>query len=143
MYEIIAIGSATRDNFLESEYQIIDWPDTPSKKALVFPFAEKISVKKLYSTIGGNSANASVTFARQGFKTACFAKLGKDLAGKELVGHLKKEGVATKLVVYSEEKPTAYSVLLLSGGERTILGYHGASDTVVRSEEHTSELPSQ
>ena len=101
MKDVIAIGSATRDNFLESEYQVIDWPETPSKKALVSPFAEKIGVKKLYSTIGGNSANASVTFARQGFKTACFAKLGKDLAGKELVSHLKKEVVATKPIIYS------------------------------------------
>ena len=143
MKDIIAIGSATRDNFLESDYQMIDWPDTPSKKALVFPFAEKIGVKKFYSTIGGNSANASVTFARQGFKTACFAKLGKDLAGKELISYLKKEGVATKLAVYSDEKPTAYSVLLLSGGERTILGYHGASDTVVLEDFNLKKLKSR
>src|SRR3989344_4981509 len=131
MNDIITIGSITRDNFLEADYEIVNWPKAQSGKALALPFGEKLEVKRVYSTIGGNSANASVTFARQGFKTACFAKLGKDLAGKELVSHLKKEGVATKLVVYSEEKPTAYSVLLLSGGERTILGYHGASDTVV------------
>lgn len=130
MFDVIAIGSATRDNFLEGDYQLIDWKDTPSKKALLFPFGEKLGVNKVHFTIGGNSANASVTFARQGFKTSCFSKIGKDLPGKELVAHLKKEGVDTSSIVYSDEKPTAYSVLLLRDGERTILGYHGASDTV-------------
>lgn len=143
MFDIVAIGSATRDNFLESDYQLIGWPDTPSKKALVFPFGEKFGINKVYFTIGGNSANASITFARQGFKTACFAKLGKDLPAKEIVAHFKREKVDTKLVVYSKEKPTAYSVLLLKGGERTILNNHGAADSVVLDDFDWKKLKSK
>ncbi len=129
MYEVVTIGSVTRDNFLESDFELINWPKSPSGKAICLPFGEKLEVKKVFLTIGGNSANASVTFARQGFKTACFGKIGDDLAGRELDARLKKEKVQPLFAV-SKERPTAYSALLLHGGERTILGYHGASDTL-------------
>ncbi len=129
MFDIVTIGSVTRDNFLESDYKLINWPEAPSGKAICLPFGEKLEVNKVFLTIGGNSANASVTFARQGFKTACFGKIGDDLAGQELEARLKKEKVQP-LFPKSKEMPTAYSVLLLEKGERTILGYHGASDTL-------------
>lgn len=130
MFDVITIGSATRDNFLRGKYPLIDWKNAPSGKAYVLPYGEKLGVDFAYFTIGGNAANAGVTFARHGFKTACVAKIGKDLPAKEFLAHLKREGVSAKLIVQTGEKPTAYSVLLLSEtGERTILGYHGASDT--------------
>lgn len=129
MFDVIAIGSATRDNFLKGKFQLTDWKEVPSGKAIIFPFGEKIEVSEFYPTLGGNSANASVTFARHGFKTACVAKIGKDLAAKEFLAQLKKDGVKTKLVIQTDEKPTAQSFLLLKDGERSILGYHGASDT--------------
>lgn len=130
MWDVVAIGSATRDNFLRGKYPLVDFKDSPSGKAYLLPYGEKLGVDYFYPTIGGNAANASVTFARHGFKTACVAKIGKDLPAKEFLAHLKREGVSTKLVSQTDEKPTAYSVLLLSEtGERTILGYHGASDT--------------
>lgn len=128
MYDVITIGSATRDNFLENDYPLIDWKAAPSGKAIVLPFGEKLGVDKVHFTIGGNAANASVSFARQGFKSACAAKIGDDLPGKEFLAHLKREKVATSLIAKSQEKPTAYSALLLKGGERTILNHHGASD---------------
>jgi sugar/nucleoside kinase (ribokinase family) len=96
---------------------------------MVLPWGEKLGVDDVYFTIGGNAANAGVTFARQGFKTACAAKIGKDLPAREFLAHLKREGVAVKLIKQTGEKPTAYSALLLRDGERTILSYHGASDT--------------
>lgn len=130
MFDVITIGSATRDNFLKGNYPIITSKDSPSGKAYALPYGEKLGVDYFYSTIGGNAANASVTFARHDFRTACVAKIGKDLAAKEFLAQLKKDGVNAKLIAQTDEKPTAYSVLLLSEeGERTILGYHGASDT--------------
>ena len=142
MHDIVTIGSVTRDNFLEGDYEIINWPKSPSGKALLFPFGEKLSVKRAYSTIGGNSANASATFARQGFKTACFGKVGNDLSGREIAERLKKEKVRPFFPI-AKEKPTAYSVLLLEKGERTILGYHGASDTLVLKDIPWSNLRSR
>lgn len=137
MQDIITIGSIAKDNFLELDCKIINWPKTPLKKAIVLPFGEKLEVRNILSTLGGNSANASVTFSRLGFKTACFGKIGSDLAGQEIKSWLKKEKVFPILAV-AKNKITAQSTLLLKTspnpaerdgrGERTILGYHGASN---------------
>ncbi len=130
MFDVITIGSATRDNYLRGKFQLIDWPETPTKKAIALPFGEKFSLDHVYSTIGGNAANAAVTLARYGFKTACLAKIGDDAAGRQFAEQIENDGVSTKLLIKTVEKPTAYSALLLGeSGERTILGYHGASDT--------------
>lgn len=142
MYDIVTIGSATRDNFLKLDYQFAKWPKAPSGKAIALPFGEKLSVKEVFFTIGGNAVNASVTFGRQGFRTGCFGKIGNDLSGRELCERLKKEGVKPIFAV-SKKVPTAYSVLLLADGERTILGYHGASDTMALSDIPWNKLKSK
>lgn len=143
MFDVVAIGSSTRDNFLEGDFNLTDFPEAPSGKALVFPFGEKLEVKEVHFTIGGNAANASVTFARHGLKTACAGKIGNDLPGKEFLAHLKREKVETKYITKTDERPTAYSVLLLKNGERTILGYHGASDKLELSDLRLDKLKSR
>jgi len=133
MKDIITIGSITKDNFLEIDCKIIDWPETPLKKAIVLPFGEKLEVKDIHSVLGGNSANASVTFSRLGFKTSCFGKIGDDMAGQEIKNWLKEEKVEPVFAV-AKNKKTAESTLLLNDGERTILGYHGASNEWVEND---------
>ena len=129
MYDVVTIGSTTRDAFFSADFKTIAWPQTPSRSAYVLPRGEKLEVKNIFFTIGGNAANASVTFARQGFKTAATGKTGVDVSAEEIRRRLRSEGVDTKHMASTKEAPTAYSVLLLENGERTILGYHGASDT--------------
>lgn len=133
MLDVITIGSITKDNFLELDLEIIDWPKTPSRKAIVLPFGEKLEVKDTHSVLGGNSANASVTFSRLGFKTGCFGKIGSDPAGQEIKRWLREEGVDPIFAV-AKNKKTAQSTLLLNNGERTILGYHGASNEWVKTD---------
>ncbi|MEK7507462.1 MAG: carbohydrate kinase family protein [Patescibacteria group bacterium] len=128
MFDVITIGSATRDAFFEVDFETIPWPKTPSGKAYALPLGEKFDVENKLFTIGGNSANASVTFARQGFKVACVAKVGCDVSGEEIRRRLVREGVDARYMSCTDKAPTAYSVLLTQGGERTIMGYHGASD---------------
>ncbi|MBI4087215.1 MAG: carbohydrate kinase family protein [Candidatus Liptonbacteria bacterium] len=134
MFDVIAIGSATRDNFLEVDFKTIPWPKTPSRRAYALPLGEKLEVKRVLSTVGGNAVNASVTFARQGFKAAAVAKIGCDFGGEDLKHRLKKEGVNVDLIACAPNLSTAYSALLLQKGERTILGYHGASDSFAMSD---------
>ncbi|TSA45407.1 carbohydrate kinase family protein [bacterium] len=129
MFDIITIGSVTRDAFFKvPKFQSVSWKKTPSKKGLILPIGEKLEVDDVFFTIGGNSANASVTFSRFGLKTACVGKVGDDAGGREIRRRLGEEGVDTNMLAKTDKLATAYSVLLLKGGERTILGYHGASN---------------
>ena len=129
MFDIVTIGSVTRDAFFDvPKFKTIPWRNTPSKKGFILPLGEKLEVEKVYFTLGGNSANAAVTFSRLGFKTACVGKTGEDAGGREIRRRLGEEGADTRFLTTTKKLGTAYSVLLLKGGERTILGYHGASN---------------
>jgi sugar/nucleoside kinase (ribokinase family) len=140
MFDIIAIGSATRDAFFEADFPTVNWPKTPSRKAYLLPKGEKLEVKKVFFTIGGNAVNAGVTFARQGFKAAVAGKTGRDVSGEEIRRRLQKEKINTGLISSTPDLPTAYSVLLLEKGERTILGYNGASNSFEFSDLHLEKM---
>ncbi|MGC9603625.1 MAG: carbohydrate kinase family protein [Minisyncoccia bacterium] len=129
MFDVITIGSVTRDAFFEvPKFKTIPWKKTLSKKGFILPLGEKLEVDKIFFTLGGNSANASVTFSQLGFRTACVGRVGNDAGGREIRRRLDEEGVDTSMLTKTNKLATAYSVLLLKGGERTILGYHGASN---------------
>ena len=124
-FDVIAIGSTTFDSYYGTEFKIAKDSSTPTGKAYLLPLGEKIGINDVYFTLGGNAANAAVTFANQGLKTGIFAKVGSDAIGEELLKKLKDKKVDTRFVEYSK-LPTARSVILLQDGERTILSYHGA-----------------
>lgn len=125
-FDVVSIGSLTRDSFWEIDVPIIPWKKARSGKALAIPFGEKFGASDMRLALGGNAANSSVTFARQGLSVALFSRIGRDAEGKEAIHALRREGVSTHLVEMSEKLRTAFSVLLLQGGERSIFTYHGS-----------------
>jgi ribokinase len=139
MYDIITIGTATRDVFLRSpKFTPVKDPHFtsvagfPEGLAECFASGAKIEISAPVLTSGGGSTNAATTFARQGFATAAIVSIGKDEHGKAVIAELKKEKVRP-IVSYSKDLQTSYSTILLSEtGERTILVYRGASDYMGR-----------
>lgn len=127
MYDIVSIGSATRDVFISTDkFKSLDVADFSVGKGLCFPLGSKIEIKKIVFTSGGGGTNAAVTFAKQGLATACIGVTGKDINGQEVLNELAKEGVETKYFQKHDDDFTAYSVILVdSFGERTILSYKG------------------
>ena len=128
MYDIISIGSATRDVFMGlDEFRTIKSDNFSSGTGLGFSLGSKFEIKNIAFAYGGGGTNAAVTFARQGLKTACVGAIGGDLNGREILEELEKEGIDTKYFQkYSDSDFTAYSVILVDkSGERTILSYKG------------------
>ena len=127
MYDIVVIGSSTRDVFIKSEGQkVVKDADFITGQGQCFPLGSKIQVKKLVFTTGGGGANAAVTFARQGLSVACVGVIGEDFNGKELLDTLSAEGVDVSHFQKHGDDYTAYSVILVDdSGERTILSYKG------------------
>lgn len=136
MYDVITIGTATRDVFLRSKY-FKEFRDKDLKKigikggiAECFAWGGKVEVDKPVITTGGGATNAAVTFARQEFKTASFFKVGDDRPGEGVLRELKSERVTT-LAAKDKELGTGYSTILLSDtGERTVLVYRGAANNI-------------
>lgn len=135
MFDVLTIGTATRDVFLTSPYfTVLKDPGHLKKigfmtgEATCFALGGKVDVGEPIMTTGGGATNAAVTFARQGFKTGAIIALGNDENGKAVLADLAKDHVEP-LMFCSKRHATAYSTLLLSKtGERTILVARGASD---------------
>lgn len=127
MFDVIIIGSATRDVFLKAEgFELRQHSDSPSGTEQCFPLGSKIEVKEITFTTGGGGTNTAVTFARQGLKAVCISSVSDDLNGKEILSELKSEEVDTKNFQVTKKGHTAYSVILVHpNAERTILSYKG------------------
>lgn len=141
MFDVITIGTATRDVFVTSPYfKVLKDPAHLKKvgfktgEAECFALGAKIEIEKPVLTLGGGAANAAVTFARHGLRTAALVKIGEDELGEEVIRVLKGEKIAP-LMVTDKHNGTAYSTILLApSGERTILVYRGASSNFQKKE---------
>ncbi|MEK7630327.1 MAG: carbohydrate kinase family protein [Patescibacteria group bacterium] len=147
MFDVVTIGTATRDVFLTSPlFKVLKDPKHllalgfKTGEAECFALGGKLDVNKPIFTLGGGAANAAVTFARQGLKAAVVIKLGDDNLGEAVMSDLKKEKV-TPLVSLDKNVGTAYSTILITPeGERTILVYRGASADFKKKEIPFSKL---
>lgn len=148
--DVITIGTATRDIFIKTpDVKILKDPAHLTRlgfktgEAECFAFGSKIEVERPVFTVGGGAANAAVTFRRQGLATTALVRVGKDPAGDAIIAQLEHESILP-LIAYDRALGTAYSTILLApGGERTILVYRGASETLQRREIPFSKLKAQ
>lgn len=129
MKDVLTIGAATRDVFLESPaFKVISSTEFQTGLGECVALGSKNEVSEITFETGGGATNAATTFARLGFKTAVVASVGHDSNGAEIIKVLTKEKIDTRNV-QRKKIITGYSTLLLwSGGQRSILVYRGASD---------------
>jgi ribokinase len=118
--DIIAIGSATKDIFLDAK-------DLQKGDNLFLPLGEKIELKNIRYFSGGGGVNAATTFALQGLETGFCGVLGQDLAGQEIIDELNEKGIDTSLVKVKQGQKTDIGLIFHAKTERTILLFHGAS----------------
>jgi ribokinase len=122
---IITIGKATQDVFVKSSKSF----KQQITKGVVYdqlPVGQKLDLDEVTFATGGNVTNAAVTFARQGLHSRYMWCVGTDVASEAILQSLDKDGVDTHHVVQKNDYHASYSVILmLAGGERTILNYKG------------------
>lgn len=125
---IICIGGASQDVFLTGK-ALAGKRDVRTRATVEqFPLGDKLSIDEVYHATGGDASNAAVTFARQGLKTSFVGKVGRDVAGAEVLRELRREGVDIDAAVTDSQKGTTYSTILVApSGERVILSYAGAA----------------
>ena len=134
--DLLSIGDAAIDTFmtpLESETLC----RMDSKECFIaFSFGDKIPVKNLEFSIGGNAANNSVGTKRLGINTSIVLTLGQDSVGDMIVTRLKDEGVDPTYIIQQPATTSNYSTIINYSGERTIFVYHAP-----RSYEFPVKLP--
>lgn len=134
--DLLSIGDASIDTFmtpLESETLC-----TIDKKQclIAFAYGDKIPVKNLEFSVGGNASNNAVGAKRLGVNSGIVLTLGDDNVGNLIVDKLKSEGVDLTYVIQQPSTMSNYSTVINYSGERTIFVYHAP-----RSYEFPVQLP--
>lgn len=133
MFDVITIGSATKDAFIETDAaNIVSVAKKESNSAfMAYPYGSKIEINAFNVAFGGGAVNTACNFAGLGMKTASIIKIGDDSTGKDIVKMLQDKGVSTDAVVIDDEENTGFSVILLSfQGDRTVLAHRGPNATI-------------
>ena len=134
--ELLSIGDATMDVYIvptESE-TLCQMDDRDS--LICFSYGDKIPVKSIDFSVGGNAANNAVGTRRLGIKSGLVSTLGADLVGNQILQKLTDENVDLTYVIQQPNAASNYSTAINYGGERTIFTYHAP-----RSYEFPVHLP--
>ena len=137
--KVLTIGAASRDIVVSSGvFKVVHDPahleklGFPTGEAQCFAMGGKTEVGDLILSVGGDAANAAVTFARQGFKTSTLIKIGGDANGQAVFDNLVGEGVRPIFKPAKGTKMDASVILLSPSGERTILVFRGISKDLTK-----------
>ncbi len=146
MYDVITVGSATVDVFVDTISELIkiksvgkDSKTINEEELLAYPAGAKILIRNLDFQVGGGGTNTAVALKRLGLNVGYLGKLGRDGGGKQVLDLLKKQKI--DYLGTKGEGMTAYSIILDSiEQDRTILAYKGVIDTLTPSEINLKKL---
>lgn len=124
MFDLISIGDAMQDMFVELKQASILSSKNKMTLNLCVTYADKIPASRIEHQVAGNSANVAVGASRFGLKTAFSSIVGDDPAGQAIRETMEKEGVDTRYIVTDQGKKNNYSIVLNFKRERTIIVYH-------------------
>lgn len=127
--DVLSVGDVVTDDFirlLDHEARVIESPDGPK---LQMPYATKVPFDhhEVVPAVG-NSANASVAFAKLGLKSGLVANVGDDTQGRDILSALHKSEVDTRFVHINPGKISNYHFVLWYKDDRTILIKHEEYD---------------
>lgn len=135
--DVVTIGSATMDAFIETEDASIVSVSMKDRKKdyMSYPYGNKIEINDFKNAFGGGAVNTACNFSKLGLKTAVIIKIGKDGIGDDIKKMLTEYGISINSVIEAENETTGFSVILVSfQGDRTVLAHRGPNATLKTSE---------
>ena len=124
MLDILCVGNATIDVFLTIDEDNPHVKLNTEDKELIFGFGEKIEVRKMDTSIGGNAANVATGISRLGLKSALVAELGKDEFSQKIINSLNKENINLDFVKQLEDGASSLTVGINFKSDRTLFVEH-------------------
>ena len=137
MYDVITIGSATMDVFVQCEDANIVSVQTKDKKSefMSYPYGAKVEISDFTSQVGGGGVNTAVNFANLGFNTGAIFKMGDDIYSNGILEFFKDKNVDLSNIVQKDDISTGFSIILVSfQGDRTVLAHRGANAMLKKSD---------
>lgn len=137
MSDIITIGSATMDVFVECEDANVVSVRSINKKAefMSYPYGSKIEISDFDTQVGGGGVNTATNFANLGYKTGAIFKVGDDIYSEGIFNFFKNKNVDLTNIIQDKNDTTGFSIILTSfEGDRTVLAHRGANAHLKKSE---------
>ncbi|HEU5114181.1 MAG TPA: carbohydrate kinase family protein [Candidatus Paceibacterota bacterium] len=123
--DFLAIGDTVTDAFIKLKDAHVTCNINHESCELCMKFADKIPYDSVTVVRAvGNSANAAVSAARLGLRSALATDLGSDQNGKECLESLRGNEVDTRYVTIHKGMETNYHYVLWYEADRTILVKH-------------------
>lgn len=122
MCDVITIGSATMDVFVESDDANIVSVYTKNKKSefMSYPYGAKVEMTDFASNVGGGGVNTAMNFANLGFKTSAIFKIGDDIYSDGVLEAFKNKDIDLSNIIQDPKISTGFSIILVSfQGDRT------------------------
>lgn len=128
MFDLLAIGGATRDIFFEFS-TLKPTHEKGVEDFLKIPYGEKMVSEGTFYGYGGGAVNVAVCGARLGLKTASLCNIGREGTGSVVLSYLKSEGVNVANVSRDAHLHTGLSILVVGkDGEHTGFLERGANN---------------
>ena len=126
MYDVITVGSATVDAFVNTGSKL--FKKSKFKRCVSVPFGTKILINDVKFDIGGGGTNTAVALSRLGLNVAYIGAIGRGTNSRRVINLLQKENIDTSFI-QNDFGRTGFSVILDAiGHDRTILTFKGNND---------------
>ena len=134
-FDCCCLGSSVNDLIIRTSAlkQMTLESDIERDSYLCIPYSYKIPIEKIKSVSGGSALNTACTLGQLGLKVVTISKVGDDQFGKKQINTLKRFNVNTSGIIKTDQTETGISIILSTtwgDRDRSILVYHGASDTL-------------
>ncbi len=123
-FQLITIGDATWDVFLTPSEAETFCEVLTEKSMIAFKYGDKIPVRSVDYSVGGNGANNAVGTKRLGINVAPILTLGDDPISNQIVETFIKERISTSFISRQKETGSNYSTAIVVGGERTLFTFN-------------------
>ncbi len=128
-FDFIAVGDTVTDAFIRIKQASVYYDDRDHEQKLCLTNGAKIPYESVTVVPAvGNAANAAVSAARLGLRSAFVTDMGADDHGKENLEALAKNNVARDFIKIHDGELTNYHYVLWHNAERTILIKHETYD---------------
>lgn len=137
MCDVITIGSATMDVFVESDDANIVSVYTKNKKSefMSYPYGAKVEITDFASNVGGGGVNTAMNFYNLGFKTSVIFKIGDDIYSDGVLDSFKNKQIDLSNIIQDPKVSTGFSIILVSfQGDRTVLAHRGANAQIKKAD---------
>lgn len=137
MCDVITIGSATMDVFVESDDANIVSVYTKNKKSefMSYPYGAKVEITEFESQVGGGGVNTACNFENLGLNTSAIFKIGDDIYSDGILESFKEKKVDLSNIIQDKTLSTGFSIILVSfQGDRTVLAHRGANAKIKKSD---------